>query len=111
MTRTEALSVYSAEHPAFAGHFPEHPIVPGVLLLDAALHHICAVHGLCASSCRIAAAKFVSAVEPGEALQLSHTPDAKGGVRFSLHAGGDARLAASGLVQCNCAQTPAPSGA
>ena len=108
MTRIENLPTYDAEHPAFAGHFPAHPIVPGVLLLDATLRHICVSHGLCASSCRVAATKFVSAVKPGEALQLRHTPDEQGGVRFSLHAGREARLAASGLIQCNAAQPTAP---
>ena len=108
MTRIENLPTYDAEHPAFAGHFPAHPIVPGVLLLDAALRHICVSHGLCARSCRVAATKFVSAVKPGEDLQLRHTPDEQGGVRFSLHAGREARLAASGLIQCNAAQPTAP---
>jgi 3-hydroxymyristoyl/3-hydroxydecanoyl-(acyl carrier protein) dehydratase len=111
MTRTESLSAYAAEHPAFAGHFPARPIVPGVLLLDAALHRICAAHDLNADACRIAVAKFISPVEPGEALQLSHTPDSQGGVRFSLHAAGSARLVVSGQVHCAAGQAtlhPAP---
>ncbi|MDP5239240.1 hypothetical protein Q9Q94_06850 [Uliginosibacterium sp. 31-16] len=57
----------AADHPAFAGHFPGRPIVPGVVLLDQAQLLIEAtghqVSGL-------AMAKFLSPVGPGEALWL-----------------------------------------
>ncbi len=109
MSRTETLLAYDAVHPAFAGHFPTRPIVPGVLLLDAALHHICTAHDLCVRTCRIVAAKFLSAVGPGEALQLSHVADGQGVVRFELRAASDARLVAAGQVQCAAAQTASDS--
>lgn len=73
MTRL-ALSI-DAAHPAFAGHFPARPIVPGVVLLDRSLRAIAANFGLddeaiASTICRIGAAKFLSPVGPGEALRL-----------------------------------------
>ncbi|WP_342617335.1 hypothetical protein [Rhodoferax sp. GW822-FHT02A01] len=60
----------AADHPAFAGHFPGRPIVPGVLLLDLAKSAIesetgCLLVGL-------AEAKFHSPVGPGEPLELRY---------------------------------------
>ncbi len=68
MERKSAL-VFSADHPAFAGHFPGVPIVPGVLLLDAVLHALAAPPGQAVSE--IAAAKFLQPVSPGESLAVS----------------------------------------
>ncbi len=63
------LSIDS-NHPAFAGHFPSHPIVPGVLLLDLAGQAIEAGSGR--RVCGLAVAKFVAVAEPGDALQLEY---------------------------------------
>lgn len=57
-------------HPAFAGHFPGHPIVPGVLLLDLAVQAIEAVSGR--AVCGLAVAKFVAVAGPGDALELEY---------------------------------------
>ena len=35
-----------ADHPAFAGHFPEFPVLPGAVLLDEVLQIISASDGL-----------------------------------------------------------------
>ena len=40
-----ALIEIPAAHPAFPGHFPGMPILPGVVLLDEALHAIAAARG------------------------------------------------------------------
>jgi len=89
---------FATGHPAFAGHFPGRPIVPGVLLLDAAITAIqraapCAFTGDAGDSvCRISAAKFLSPVSPDEALTLSWRDTGKGQVRFDI-SGADRQVA------------------
>ena len=65
----ESTLVFAADHPAFPGHFPALPVVPGVLLLDAMLH---AVESSGAGVVtEIAAAKFLRPVTPDQVLALS----------------------------------------
>jgi 3-hydroxymyristoyl/3-hydroxydecanoyl-(acyl carrier protein) dehydratase len=73
-----------AAHPAFAGHFPGRPIVPGVLLLDRAQQIIESARGRALQG--LAASKFLSVVVPGEALTLDYEPG-DGGVRFTIRCG------------------------
>jgi 3-hydroxyacyl-[acyl-carrier-protein] dehydratase len=80
---TLSLSI-SPLHPAFAGHFPSAPIVPGVVLLDEALHALADASGSEPHRCEIAAAKFHSAVRPGEALTLEHDIYPDGSIRFVI---------------------------
>jgi predicted LPLAT superfamily acyltransferase len=83
------------DHPAFAGHFPGDPIVPGVVLLDEALFALAAEHGLDLAGCTLASAKFPSVARPGEALELESVRDASGRVRFDLRAAGRTVLTAT----------------
>ena len=70
-----------ADHPALAGHFPGHPIYPGVVLLDAA---IAAIEAHFASPVRgLRVAKFLAPVRPGTALML-HAERGTADVRFEL---------------------------
>ncbi len=64
------LGAYDAQHPAFAGHFPGNPIVPGVLLLDAALHALGLPGVQPQAPLRLDQVKFLGVVRPGEALTL-----------------------------------------
>ena len=87
---------FAPDHPALAGHFPQQPIVPGVLLLDAALHAIeqAAAHEpsvLGGTHWHIAQVKFHRVVRPGEALRLDcrELPAGAGtarALRIELHA-------------------------
>ncbi len=90
-----SLSV-AADHPAYAGHFPGRPILPGVVLLDAAIQALAGQHGLDAASGQIKAAKFLSPVSPGEPLRLHFTTTATGVFRFEVLASD--RVAASGIL-------------
>ncbi len=83
-------------HPAYAGHFPGQPILPGVVLLDAALHALAGVHGISAASGQIKSAKFLSPVRPGDLLTLHYTVSAPHGFRFDIRS--EARVVANGAV-------------
>lgn len=85
-----------ADHPALPGHFPGNPIVPGVVLLDAALAEIEAALGLDLRQYQLAAAKFLAIVRPGERLEIEYEALADRSVRFTIR--GAERAVASGLL-------------
>ena len=85
-----------ADHPAFAGHFPGHPIVPGVVLLDEALRCTESLLAAPAAAWQIAQAKFLSPVGPGETLRIRIERSPRGNYNFSIHAG--ERAVASGSL-------------
>ena len=74
----------AADHPAFAGHFPAFPVLPGALLLDEMLKAIELARGLDLQGWRIGSAKFLEAVRPGETLVLEHEAPAPGLIRFAI---------------------------
>jgi len=100
----ETTLFIAPDHPAFAGHFPGTPIVPGVVLLDAVMHAALQTgqpkaHGDTADMtpvCQISAAKFLSPVGPGEMLTLLLTPGASGSTRFDVFSG--QRRVATGML-------------
>jgi len=73
-----------ADHPAFAGHFPETPIVPGIVLLDEAIHAIVADTRLAATAWQISSVKFLSPLKPGEAVIIEHEQLANGTIKFEV---------------------------
>lgn len=96
MSAIEVALTIPADHPAYAGHFPGQPILPGVVLIDAAIAALAADDGV-GAPCQIKSAKFLSPVVPGEALTLRAEPVATGGYRFEIVSG--ARAVASGAVE------------
>jgi len=58
-----------ASHPAFAGHFPGRPIVPGVLLLAEVVEAVRA-HGVALDPLQVGAVKFVATVGPDAELRI-----------------------------------------
>lgn len=84
------------DHPAFAGHFPGHPILPGVVLLDAVIRHATASFARDPAALRLASAKFLSVVSPGETLAIALAEKANGSLQFAIHCG--ERPVASGTL-------------
>lgn len=96
-----------ADHPALPGHFPGHPIMPGVTLLaevlERAARHLDAAW--LQGALQISAAKFLSPLQPGDACRVELTrldtavaTDGTGSdrVRFEIRRG--ATLAATGTL-------------
>ncbi|WP_295373188.1 AMP-binding protein [uncultured Pseudacidovorax sp.] len=87
------------DHPAFAGHFPGQPLLPGALLLAELLEAMRGVPSLRArlgDAPMLAAAKFLAPVRPGADLVFDLQPEtgAAAGVRFEVRMGDT--VAASG---------------
>ena len=94
------------DHPTFSGHFPGTPTLPGVVLLDTALHAIAAATGTALDICAINSVKFLSPVSPGEALIIQHTVLASGTIRFDIVAG--LRKIASGSIVASSPKSSSP---
>jgi 3-hydroxymyristoyl/3-hydroxydecanoyl-(acyl carrier protein) dehydratase len=84
------------DHPAFAGHFPGTPILPGVVLLDVALQIIAKTSGIALDLCEISAVKFLNPASPGDELLIQHSVSVSGTIRFDVAAG--MRKIASGSI-------------
>jgi 3-hydroxyacyl-[acyl-carrier-protein] dehydratase len=72
-----------ADHPAFAGHFPGMPVLPGAALLDAVLHLLEEDLALDPAQWQITTAKFLQPVRPGDVLVVEHSASADV-IRFAL---------------------------
>ena len=66
------------DHPAYQGHFPGRPLLPGVVLLAEAMA------ALDKREWTVENAKFLQPVTPGSTLTLWHEATATGGVKFEI---------------------------
>jgi 3-hydroxyacyl-[acyl-carrier-protein] dehydratase len=73
-----------ADHPAYSGHFPGQPVLPGVVLLDATLQALERAGRGSPGAWEINSAKFQSGVRPGEELTLQHEALPNGSIRFAI---------------------------
>lgn len=102
MTTGRAPLPIAPDHPAFAGHFPGMPIVPGVVLLDEALHAIGKMIGTDVSACQIGSVKFLSPVRPGEPVAVQYETLDNGAIRFDILS--DERKIATGSMRLPAAE-------
>lgn len=88
---------FDAGHPALPGHFPGHPLVPGVLLLEQLALALRRWRGQRLT--RVLEAKFVAPLLPGESAQLQLTPSPAQPARVNFRIERDGILLARGTVE------------
>ena len=79
----------AADHPAFQGHFPGNPLLPGVSLLAEVIEAVlrdAELSTLVGRRPRIGIAKFLAPVQPGATLEL-HLHAKDGRVHFDVRQG------------------------
>jgi 3-hydroxymyristoyl/3-hydroxydecanoyl-(acyl carrier protein) dehydratase len=74
----------AADHPAYAGHFPAFPVLPGAVLLDAVFAAIREARGVDITHWQIASAKFLKVVRPGDALCVEHEAPGASTIHFTI---------------------------
>lgn len=94
---SEVTLQIQADDPALAGHFPGRPIVPGVVLLDAAVHALTELlQPTTPGPIEVTSAKFLSPVAPGETVTISLDAATPGAARFEISSAG--RKVATGTL-------------
>lgn len=107
-----AIKNVTVNEPCFTGHFPNRPVFPGVLMLEA-LAQSCALlsfetEGMSLDDesvfyfVGIDGARFKRPVEPGDQLMLHASMDrSRGGIyKFNTHADVDGEMAAEAQIMC-----------
>ena len=84
------------DHPALPGHFPGHPIVPGVVVLDEVIETLKRRYGGQLLVTGLPAVKLSSPLRPEEPLVIAIESVDGGSAAFSFRVG--SRLIASGSI-------------
>jgi len=86
----------AASHPALPGHFPDHPVVPGVVLLDAVVAALPRHTGGTPHVTGFPAVKFLALLLPEQEFDIIFAAKRPGQSAFEVVAGG--QKLASGTV-------------
>lgn len=89
MHRTAFEWKVPGDHPALAGHFPDRPIVPGVVLLDRTLLCAASLLPFVATGWQVASCKFFRPVGPDEILVFELRKHGENAFAFSIRCGED----------------------
>lgn len=94
---TERIVTIGADHPSLAGHFPGHPVVPGVVMLGEIMSAIRETAQEHIEFVGMPSAKFMSPLNPGEPLTIKLDQQGDGAMEFTCTTG--SRLIASGCLR------------
>lgn len=91
MSRRDEISPL---HPALAGHFPDNPVVPGVVILRRVCRAVTEAHGGAVTA--VPVVKFHAPLKPAEPFEIGLEPARGGRVSFRVVRG--ETLIAAGTV-------------
>jgi 3-hydroxymyristoyl/3-hydroxydecanoyl-(acyl carrier protein) dehydratase len=92
----ERIVTIGASHPSLAGHFPGHPVVPGVVVLGEIMKAVREMAVKNIEFVGMPSAKFMSPLNPGEPLRIRLDQQGDGATEFTCTTG--SRLIASGSL-------------
>ncbi len=105
MTPFEFNFSVSADHPSLAGHFPQHPIVPGVLILDHVLSNLHRTTGRRVICLR--QVKFTTAMRPQEQAHVRCEVDfERASFRVTAERDGVVMTIAAGVLMLESSREP-----
>ena len=93
----ERIVTIGANHPALAGHFPGHHVVPGVVMLGEIMNAIREMAKEKIEFVGMPSAKFMLPLNPGEPLTIRLDQQGDGATEFTCTTG--SRLIASGCLR------------
>ena len=96
MTYKRTLAI-SKDHPALPGHFPGHPVVPGVVVLDEVIETLGEQYGQRLVVTGLPSVKLSSPLLPEELLTITIEPEDSETAAFTCRVGN--RLVASGSIR------------
>jgi 3-hydroxyacyl-[acyl-carrier-protein] dehydratase len=97
----EVPRVISPDHPSLAGHFPDAPIVPGVVLLDEVVAAL-AEWRQDSQLTGIPSVKFIGPIKPGQSFVIGFdsTDTAENQIDFCCRL--DGRVVVEGRLEISC---------
>lgn len=93
----ERLVSISPDHPALSGHFPGHPVVPGVVILDEVIETLRLHVGQALVVTGLPSVKLSSPLLPGQPLTVEIEQEEAGRADFTCRVG--SRLVAVGSIR------------
>lgn len=95
--RASCTLILGPDHDAFSGHFPEMPVLPGVIQIDWAMQLAARCFALREPVARAFQVKFMGIIQPGADLHLTLALD-RTARRLSFEYRKDERVMSSGRV-------------